>query len=753
MKNRTTTLIRQSFNGFVIGIILIILFVSVDMVLFNRSLIETFQYNLQHPSSIIILCSPLLLLYYARRINFLHAVEIDELHQALKRELEKSSSIFDFIEQLRAGNTEMDYDLRDAGDVTGKALIDLRDSIKKNKEEEQIRKKEDQQRSWINEGLANFSDILRKEVNNLESLSTQLISNLVKYVNANQGGFFILNDDNPEHKYFQMTACFAYDRKKFSDKNIEWGEGLIGTAAEEKSTIYIEEVPQTYVNITSGLGKATPKSLLIVPLKINEEVHGIIELASFDSFKKYEIEFIEKVAETIASVIANVKINERTARLLAESREQALILKQNEETMRQNMEELQTAQEEAAVQSEKFVTFTDTVNHTLLRAEYTIDGTLIYANTKFLAKLGYQSNLEIEGKHIYSLINSKDRDWFSRIWSVLAEGGRHFEGNMKHITKQGRDLWTMATFTCMRRPDASLEKILFLGIDITEQKQQALNLEGQVSALNYSSIRAEFTIEGEFIDCNLLFIHSFMYESINELDEKKIFDFIERTDMAEFNSIWEKITKGVPYKGDLRCVTKDNHTKWYHLSLSPVKDIYDDIAKIIFLAQDITEVKQMEYDLIKISEQTKMQESAIAELQSEMNRKIERIKRESAEQYRETEKIKLRIERTLEAMADAVVTIDSKGRIIYFNKAAEELWGMPKSEAMGQPAGILFPAQAKRKDEPISKFIDPKESKITGKRVQTTISNTKGDTIPVLCLITDALVGDEHNYTALFQQS
>ena len=91
-----------------------------------------------------------------------------------------------------------------------------------------------------------------------------------------------------------MTACYAYDRKKFTDKRIEWGDGLIGTCAQEKGTIHLTNLPDNYVSITSGLGKATPKSLLIVPLIINEQVHGVIELASFNTFEKFEVDFVEK---------------------------------------------------------------------------------------------------------------------------------------------------------------------------------------------------------------------------------------------------------------------------------------------------------------------------------------------------------------------------------------------------------------------------------------------------------------------------
>jgi GAF domain-containing protein len=98
----------------------------------------------------------------------------------------------------------------------------------------------------------------------------------------------------------------------------------------EKDTIYLTEVPQGYCSISSGLGEASPSSILIVPLKIEEQVLGVVELASFKEYQGYEIEFVEKIASNIASSILSIQTNEQTLRLLTASRQQAEELKAGE---------------------------------------------------------------------------------------------------------------------------------------------------------------------------------------------------------------------------------------------------------------------------------------------------------------------------------------------------------------------------------------------------------------------------------------
>ncbi|HAN19344.1 MAG: hypothetical protein A2X13_01590 [Bacteroidetes bacterium GWC2_33_15] len=748
-RNSQGIVFKYTVSGFIVGLVTVLFVIIVDFLIKKISFSELIEIHKSNPVYIIIDLSPLVLAFYAYLVSKKYADTSSVLHASLKNEFDKTQKIFRFVEKIRLGNIDADYKVQDSDDVLGQSILDLRDNLKKNKIEEDNRRREDKQRNWIAEGLAMFGEILRKDTDNIQELSYNLISELVKYIKVNQGAFFIINDESLSDKHLEMTACYAYERRKFADKRVEWGEGILGACILEQETIYMTDVPKNYVNITSGLGQATPKFLLVVPLKINNEVYGVLEIGSFQQIEKYVIEFIEKVAESVASTISNVKINTRTAKLLKESQLQAETLASQEEQMRQNMEELQATQEEAARQSEKFITFTNAVNHTLIRAEYDSNGTLLYANTRFLKKLGYERNSEVEGQHISLFINEKDREWFDELWEGLAKGGKHFEGDMKHVTKQGRDLWTMSTYTCMRNDDGSVEKILFLAIDTTDQKKQSLDYQGQIQALNKSTIKVEFLPTGDLLECNQKFI-DLMEFSLYELKEKTIFDFVDKSELNKLREFWDKIILGETWEGTLRQRTKEDKDIWVRVSLSAVKDMYDDISKIVYIGNDETKEKLMEIESRKQTELLKKQEEELRISRLDLRAQLKQAKDEIRQQFKEIERSKILHERTLEGALDSIITINHNGIIIFFNKAAEELWNVKKDSVLGRNVSKLFP-DYDFSDEFINSFIDLNEDKVIGERKEVVIKDAKGNEKSVLFLISQAKVDDETTYTAFIQ--
>ncbi len=240
------------------------------------------------------------------------------------------------------------------GDL-GRALVEMKDSLHRVAKEKEKQEIDEENRNWSIRGLAKFGDILRENNSNMEDLSYIIIKNLIHHMKANQGAFFVINKDDENNIFIELVSAFAYKRRKKLDKNIKLNEGLVGICVVEGKTTYLTELPDDYINITSGLGDAPPNSLLIVPLKLNDEIYGVVEIASFDKFEKFEIDFVEKIGENIASKIANVKINFKTKKLLRESEEKTKEMKRQEEKMRQTLEALQISEKQAHIKEEKLI--------------------------------------------------------------------------------------------------------------------------------------------------------------------------------------------------------------------------------------------------------------------------------------------------------------------------------------------------------------------------------------------------------------
>ncbi len=264
--------------------------------------------------------------------------------------LRKASS---FATNLAKNNFEVEFAPASKTDALGNAMLRLRDNLIEAQKEAELRRIENQQRQWSSQGIAEFAEILREHSNDLDELSQAVIAKLVNYTVANVGGIYVVNDEDPDNITIELKAFYAYDRHKFVERVFKPGDTLVGQCYLEGKTIYMNDVPDDYIKIVSGLGADKPRSILIVPLIVNEKIMGIVELASFEEFEPYQIEFVEKIGESIASSISTVKINLRTQRLLKEMEQKSAELEQKEAEARDNLAKMEKTIEELKRSLEK----------------------------------------------------------------------------------------------------------------------------------------------------------------------------------------------------------------------------------------------------------------------------------------------------------------------------------------------------------------------------------------------------------------
>jgi PAS domain S-box-containing protein len=444
--------------------------------------------------------------------------EIGEMGKALNDLIYGLRKISMFSKEIGKGNYESKFEPLGSNDELGNSLLLMRDNLKRASEEAELRRIENFQRGWTSQGLAEFGEMLRKSKDTLEELTNQILTKLVRYLDASIGGLFIINDENKEKSFLELIAFYAYDRRKYLEKRIEIGESLIGQCVLENETIFMNEIPKDYIHVSSGLGNDDPRSLLIVPLKLNEEVYGVVELASFKNFETYQIEFVEKIGESIASTISSAKISLHTSKLLHESNEKSERLTKQEEESRKQIEKMEKTIEELKNVEEKekeqnktlinqfkneisllrksnydfgqdiektktqFKNVSQAVDNAIGSYSLTINGEFIDANDQYLKMTGLSFN-ELKGKKLDDLMTeeiAKEFDIQNFIPNLLS-GHIYRKANQYMINNESR--WFFETFTPFYDETGKFSKIFTLVSDLTADKNKESQLEERCSKL------------------------------------------------------------------------------------------------------------------------------------------------------------------------------------------------------------------------------------------------------------------------------
>ncbi len=271
------------------------------------------------------------------KLNYESNDEIGKITESINFLITDNKKAQDYINKLNLDKIEnAEIVNMDNSSPLQQSLVNMHDQLRT------IAIKENQ-RNWTVEGQTIFSGLLSKHNSDFETLCDEIIKKLVQYTEGLQGGLFVLNRNTNTLK---MASCYAFDRKKFVNNTIEKGDGIVGQVWQEQKSVFITELPEDHMVIKSGLGSQAPKCLLVVPLIENGILYGIIEIASFKIFEQFKIDFVEKIAENIATSLAGVETTKQTQLLLSESQELTLKMKEQEEEMLQNLEELQATQEE-----------------------------------------------------------------------------------------------------------------------------------------------------------------------------------------------------------------------------------------------------------------------------------------------------------------------------------------------------------------------------------------------------------------------
>lgn len=443
--------------------------------------------------------------------------EIGQMASALKTLVNNLKENSQFAIKIGEGNYSTDFKPQSKHDVLANSLLVMRDNLIKADKEAEQRKIENTQRNWTAQGLAEFNEVLRNAGDDMQVLSNRVIERLVRYLDANMGGIYIVDDSDKEDIHLELTAFYAYDRLKYVKQRINIGENLVGQCFRENQTVYMTDLPKGYVHISSGLGEADPTCLVIVPLKVNAETYGIVELASFQVIEKYQVEFIEKIGETIASTIANVKINMNTQKLLEESHQKGERLAQQEQEVRKNIENfkaqienlkelnkreaikyqklhddfenqaetnssvIQKLNEKAESLKDEFLKHQFILNNSAGYYELDPQGFYLSMNNRLLNSIDMPIG-EIENHDIRSFMsNQSDVEGFATILAKLSDG--LIQSSITKYVFDGKVVYLNETFTPLRDEYNVLTKVCVIASNVTQNLNKIADLERQISDL------------------------------------------------------------------------------------------------------------------------------------------------------------------------------------------------------------------------------------------------------------------------------
>uniref|UniRef100_UPI0010F9EEC3 HAMP domain-containing protein n=1 Tax=Ramlibacter sp. 2FC TaxID=2502188 RepID=UPI0010F9EEC3 len=220
-------------------------------------------------------------------------------------------------------------EVADLKDNVNEMIRNLRETTRQNAEQD-----------WLKTNLARFTRVLQGQ-RDLAAVSKMVLSELAPLVNGQHGIFYIMDETQPENPRLRLLSAYAYKERKNLANEWRIGEGVVGQCAYEKQRILLTNVPNDYIEITSGLGEARPLNIMVLPIVFESKVRAVVELASFTLFSQIHQTFLDQLGESIGIVINTIEANMRTEELLKQSQSLTEELQSGQEELRQTNEELE----------------------------------------------------------------------------------------------------------------------------------------------------------------------------------------------------------------------------------------------------------------------------------------------------------------------------------------------------------------------------------------------------------------------------
>ena len=240
-------------------------------------------------------------------------------------------------------------------------------------------------------------------------------------------------------------------------------------------------------------------------------------------------------------------------------------------------------------QAADFTGQVEAINRSQAVIEFQLDGTVISANDKFLAAMGYGLS-EIVGRHHSMFIDEAERSGpaYREFWAALGRG-EFRAGEFRRIAKDGRDVWLQASYNAILDPDGRPFKVVKFASDITVEKLRTADFAGQIAAINRSQAVVELDLSGMVIAANELFLKTMGY-SLDEILGHHHAMFVDRDDAGseDYKGFWAALGRGEFRAAEFRRIAKNGREVWLRATYNPILDLAGKPSKIVKFATDVT---------------------------------------------------------------------------------------------------------------------------------------------------------------------
>ncbi|GIV43734.1 MAG: hypothetical protein KatS3mg035_0857 [Bacteroidia bacterium] len=523
------------------------------------------------------------------------------------------------------------------------------------KEKIQYSQNQNELKNWALRGHLLFSELLRKS-HTLESLSDEFIIQLCRYVKTQQAALFIVDAESTIPKLV-LSSTYAQNASPAFHDTFYFGEGLVGQVAISLETIYLTNVPDDYINMNIGETSLKPACLMIVPLISNDNLYGVLEIASLKLLYPEEQEFIKIISSNFASVVSNIYNHKKTLKLLEQAEEltEKLQLKSNELQkyaleLEKNQFEIQQINKKLENQmlildqTAKELLLSEKKLQTILQnsseviAIFDEDLSLKYISPSSLSILGYYPN-ELLGFGIYKFIPSEDIENLKNTFHLLFVSGNESERNLqiKMKLKNQQNIFLEVQVKNLIE-DHSINGYLANIHDITEKLKAEDNARRRQQFQSLSENSTDLIIRFEK-NLKIAYINPIIEKYTGHKPDFYIKNSIYEVDFSQDVVIfWDTMIREVLRNAK---ILKTELTlpsilgdRILQVDIIPEINLENEVETVLALAHDITEQKIAEKKILqqnqileKINEEVLLQKKEIEQINYDLTESINYAKR------------------------------------------------------------------------------------------------------------------------------